>query len=239
MTEYITNPFSSWPRPAAVIYLHSCGTNKNGWLLTEGHLPRVQCVSLSQSACLWLLLCFCSGGYVRVGFCICPPVRVSQVPLPLWCVSEVTWPQEAQSLRWRQCQKWHCDSRHGNKCWHLILGDCNWSCRFGYNFVLLCQGTVGSEVRLNALAVEWFVERGMFRSSLTLPFFPKESFSSMFPCFCHASGEIIGCNWVVCPCSLSFRGSLFLFFFPQSWWWWWWWNWLLNVGPAVLVDIIS
>lgn len=37
----------------------------------------------------------------------------------------------------RRCQKWHCDSRHGNKCWHLILGDCNWSCRFGYNFVLL------------------------------------------------------------------------------------------------------
>lgn len=33
----------------------------------------------------------------------------------------------------RRCQKWHCDSRHGNKCWHLILGDCNWSCRFGYN----------------------------------------------------------------------------------------------------------
>lgn len=51
----------------------------------------------------------------------------------------------------RRCQKWHCDSRHGNKCWHLILGDCNWSCRFGYNFVLLCQGIVGSEVRLTPL----------------------------------------------------------------------------------------
>lgn len=56
------------PTPAAVIYLHSCGTNKNGWLPTEGHLPRVQCVSLSHSVCLPLLLCFLQRRMRSSGF---------------------------------------------------------------------------------------------------------------------------------------------------------------------------
>ncbi len=172
MTEHITNTFSSWPRPAAVIYLHSCGTNKNGWLLTEGHLPRVQCVSLSQCVCLWLLLCFCSRGYVRVGFCICPPVHAC---LKCPCLDAAC--QRSYGC-WKRgvctdqrCQKWHCDIRHCNECWHSNLGDCDWSSRFDYNFVLLCQGIVDSGVRLTPLLWSGFA---VFKSLLTLAFFFKE-----------------------------------------------------------------
>lgn len=66
-----------------------------------GCSQKVICPGCSVSLWVRVRVCgfFCAFAveeYVRVGFCICPPVRVSQVPLPLWCVSEVTWPQEAQ-----------------------------------------------------------------------------------------------------------------------------------------------
>lgn len=152
MTEYITNPFSSWPRPAAVIYLHSCGTNMNGWLLTEGHLPRVQCVSLSQSVCLWLRLCFCRGGYVREwDFAYVRLLACLKCPCLYGECQRSHGRRKRRVCTDQRCQKWHCDSRHSNECWHSNLGDCNLSCRFGYNFVLLCQGIVGSGVRLTPL----------------------------------------------------------------------------------------
>lgn len=127
--------------------------NKQEWLVAHRRSFAQGAVCLFESECVFVasfvLLQWRNTwewvfAYVRLFVCL-------KCPCLYGACQRSHGHRKHKSLCWRRCQKWHCDSRHGNKCWHLILGDCNWSCRFDYNFVLLCQGIVGSEVRLTPL----------------------------------------------------------------------------------------
>lgn len=127
--------------------------NKQEWLVAHRRSFAQGAVCLlSQSVCLWLLLCFCRGGYVREwDFAYVRLLACLKCPCLYGECQRSHGRRKRRVCTDRRCQKWHCDSRHSNECWHSNLGDCNLSCRFGYNFVLLCQGIVGSGVRLTPL----------------------------------------------------------------------------------------
>lgn len=142
---------AQWQNTSQILSLHDPAQQQS---YTCTHVEQTRMVGCSQkvicpgcSVSLWVIVCvcgcFCRGGYMKVGFCICPPVHAC---LKCPCLYDAC-------QRSRGCcgARSGIDSRHCNKCWHSNLDDCNWSSRFDYNFILLCQGIVGRGVRLAPL----------------------------------------------------------------------------------------
>lgn len=101
---------AQWQNTSQILSLHDPAQQQS---YTCTHVEQTRMVGCSQkvicpgcSVSLWVRVrvrgFFCAFAVEDTWEWVFAYVRLfaSQVPLPLWRVSEVTWPQEARSLRW-------------------------------------------------------------------------------------------------------------------------------------------